>query len=259
MRRLFYFGLIIVMMLLLTACNNKETEVTSNSPNYATNETRKPISSDVESVESVTSTTTTTTVPVETTTITSIPDQIYNVEPDANASNIKDMGTIYVDGKLIGFPCKYEYVVDKFGQLYNIEYSGKFGDRYVPIDLSSVSNEFEVYALPTTGEGFIKLLFNSDSPTTIDKMQCIGITVTGGNTTGDKLMTFALPENITFGCTLDKLLDVYDVNNATHYESSNNATDYRIRFVFEDINQCYEFVGYDNGLYMATLLYNYSN
>lgn len=268
MKKFLVVVICLLTILSLSACNKDDEVISTESPNYAINETRDPIEEDLDNIENISDDSIVSTEPVieEPTidepeiTIKDASDQIYNVEFDEYASDIYDMSTISIDGKLIGFPCTYQYVTEIFGQLHTIEYNSRVGDTLKPIDETITAQYFDVYAIPTTGEGTIRFTFRStsDNPSTITEMTCYEVMIRGGNTTGDKVMTFALPEFITFGSTLQDLLNVYGVENATHYESSNNAADYRVRFIFKDINQCYDFTGYDNGLYIAKINYNYS-
>ncbi|MBQ8218589.1 MAG: hypothetical protein IJZ79_02465 [Bacilli bacterium] len=262
MKRFLVVGLMMLTILSLTACNKEEDPTSTAEPNYAINETKDTTEEDTteENIEpSTTIESTTEEIVEEEIIIPEAKDQIYNVKPDQYAQDVRDMSTISIDGKLIGFPCTYKYVTEVFGQLNTVEYA-KYGSIYTPVDETITSTSFEVYATPVTGAGQIRFTFRSadDTPVTITEMSCAEIMVQGGNTTGEEVMTFALPQSITFGSTLDDLLDVYGVSNATHSESDNNAADYRIRFVFEDLHQCYEFTGYDNGLFIAKINYNYT-
>jgi len=263
MKRYLVIGLFLLTILSLTACKKEEPEATT-SPNYAVNETKDTTDEEdeyYEDEEVISDNNITTAEPEEEPeeiVIQPAKDNIYNVSQDQYAADIQNMSTISIDGKLIGFPCNYNYVVEKFGTLYTVDYNGRIGDSYIPVDETTTATEYKVYAFPETGEGMIQFTFKSDTPVLITEMTCNDITVQGGNTTGEKVMTFALPQYITFGSTFDEIVNVFGTEYITHYESTNNASDFRLRFVYEDLNQCYEFTGYDNGLYFAKINYNYT-
>lgn len=266
MKRLLLIGLSVLTIMSITACGKTEEETpTTENNNYAVNEVRDTTEEDEdESEEEITQEQ----VVSENTTEESeeeIPpefiakDQIYNVEDDVNARDIRDMNTISIDGNLIGFPLDYNYLTTIFNNLYTKGYVGVYENTF-PIDLETKSTQFEVYADPKTGTGVICFTFTSidGKETTIDKMVCNKVYLRGGNTKGDKVMTIALPQFIKFGSSYEELTSVFNWN-PSKAEVENGKTDFRLTYYSEDGTQKYEFVGYDGGLNMVTLTYNVTN
>lgn len=249
MRKFLLVSLITITTLLsLTACGKKEENSTEESSNYATNEV---INSETDSEEETTNDTEVIST-VESTTEYEVKDEIYNTKDDAHVNDVKDINTISIDGNLIGFPCDYNYLSSIFTDLYMTGYVGKFNTTF-DVDLETKDTEFTIYANPKTGEGTIRFLFKSDDnkPKTIAEMKCYEVYVVGGNTSGNKVMTVALPQNIKFGSTYENITNVFGKPNKE--ETSNGKTDFRLKYVLE--NATYNFIGYDGGLYTIDLIY----
>lgn len=258
MKKFLFIGISILTLSTLVACGKKtEPEVVPDDSNYAINETRDPVEEPDDDIPDII-----TEVPVEITEDESnkIPesmiahDQIYNISADKNALNIKDMNTISIDGKLVSFPCDYNYIIDKFGELYNVTTNGFTGTITMdPVDTSVTGTIFEVDAKPETGTGTITFKFISDdgSNKSITNMTCTGVTLQGGNIDGTKVMTLALPNNVTFGSGYKDITAFLD-------DPSKGQTDkdsYRLLYNLYDENRMFVFVGYNNGLNFIQLDY----
>ena len=252
MKRILLLTLSMLMIIAITACSKKKEEpTTEENNNYAVNEVKEDTEEEEDTEDELSENTTEEEFVAK--------DQVYNVKQDKYAKDIVDMTTISIDGKVIGFPCTYQYAVEIFGQL-NAQLSNKYTITYTPVDETLVDKSFEVYVLPTTGEGTIKLKFTADEDkaATITEMKCTEVTLKGGNTEGTEIMTCALPNSLTFGSTYEDIKNTFNDDNITHYETTHNDTEYRIRYAYPELNQCYEFTGHDNGLYIVTANYNYS-
>lgn len=261
MKKFLLIGLLSISMLSLAACGkDKEPEETKDDGNYAINEVRDTVEEEEEETEAelvpvapVVEETTETTEPEKYV----APDEIYNVAEDQYAADVRSLDTISIDSNLIGFPCSYSYVAERF-DLYTRQYIGGGLEKTVPIDDTLEDYTFEVEAIPKSGEGVIKFTFTSSNKTTITNMQCTKVTLLGGNTEGNTVMSLALPQFITFGSSYQDILDVFGIDNITHDESTKSGSEYRVRYLFEDQHILMEMTGHDGGLYIVTLTYNYT-
>lgn len=252
MRKLILISLIFIISLVCVACNKDEKPIETSEGNYASNATAESTEEN-ETNDNLTTIIESESETQETTTAFELYENkmLYNVEDDINKSEVVDFDTISVDGKLISMPCSYDYLHEKFGDFYTIVQS-KYELSMQPIDVSSIGTSFIVNAKPTTGDGTIELYFYSTEPTTIDKMTCKGISVYGGNTTNEKLMTLALPNNITFGMSGPEIRDILGDSHKINSQNADNND-----FCYQYFLDKYDIfiMGYDNGLYQFKITY----
>ena len=255
--------LLICSSLLFVACGKNEDIIqTEDEHNYAINEVSTQQNEETET-DTVEETTDIIIATEETTEETHEPiiaqDMYYNMDPDVNLGYLTDFYTISIDNKLISFPCDYNYLVEKFGTLYTQDLSD-INESYFPLDITEKSNYFNIYALPQSGSGIINFEFVGDTEDTIDHLTCKKISILGGNNTNDKIMSCALPYNLSFGSSYTDIINALGKSTDSKSFVRNNENDFML---FYKIDSEYnknaidlQLSGYDGGLFIITITYN---
>lgn len=257
MKKLLIVCLIILNVASLTACGKEEeNKLYENGDIYINQEVKEQTETDADKTEE-----TKTEEPTESTQDKTDKESIideplemyYNVQQDKNAFLVVDMNTVSIDGQLMAFPSDYNYVSEKFSDLYTVEVQ-KY-TQHIPVTGEEVGESFEVHSTPTTGSGDIVFLFksNTDSQCKLSEMKCYGFQLQGGNNTKDLVFTMALPNLITFGSSYDAIIDEFGTDGKAHKQ--NKAANYMIIYDSKDTTYKYKFVGYDSGLYLVRIEY----
>lgn len=252
MKKYFVIGLALLTTCLVGCSKSEPEESVIIEENYAVNET-KPADSKAE-YNGEPEVPVTTEVKTEPATIPHEPRKKYtfNTEEDINALDVKDMNTISIDGKMISFPCDYSDLKKEF-ELYQIAYS-RVGD--IPMDVNETDKNitFSIFATPTTGDGRIEFIFTSknNESQTINDMICREVNLSVDSTDNEKLMTFALPNDIVFGSSYETIRDTYYYFDM---HEMNDTSDVWLLKTLSDEDYVITFHGNDRGLVMLNIRY----
>lgn len=252
MKKIFILGLSLLMVVSMASCGKTEEPETTSEHNYAENDiVNKPTE------ETTTSNTEVEVIVIEEPeektkpTIEDPLDMYYNVTDDPNMNSVLDMNTVSIDGKMVAFPCDYEYLVEKFGSFYT-ESTGKYIIK-TDIDETTRATSIDVKTEPTSGEGSIIFKFRSSDGTEkpITELTCIGFTLQAGSNYNEKLMTCALPNWISFGSSPDQIQEYF--TEIPKNDSFVKSDSFMLFYEYDmyDIR----FVGYDGGLYNIDVTY----
>lgn len=258
--------LLCIISIILCGCNKEEPETpVEDTSMYATNDVKKqknnaddlstkdtldPITLTPESTE--TSNNRNATVDDE-----YIMKYVYDASKQGDS--IMTFRNIVIDNMLLEFPCSYDYLLSKFGTLYEYEEpTGKWPEKYNEVDESKVSNKMVLRAIPITGVGTIEFVFYSDDFTsegTIKDLICKQVSLSGGSyDPNEKTMTIALYKGVSFGFTTQEITSIY---GSPSDKISKNAKSfiYKYESHTSDEDKKYELLlyGKDNGLQSLTI------
>ena len=184
----------------------------------------------------------------------------FTMDSDIYADFVEDFYCLSIDGQLIEFPCTYDYLLSKFGKLYDKEI-GRFMEEYIDLDEKIEHKSYTIYAIPTTGAGEIAFQFrsanNDGTKGTIKELMCQGVTITGGTyNVKEKTMLLTLPKKITFGASTADIMTAYYSPKKENKNLSNNFWLCYKTFSGDDIE--INFWGRDEQLYMVSIEFNAS-
>lgn len=252
MKKIFILGLSLLMVVSMAACGKEEEPEVIPEHNYAENEVvNKPTE------EITTSNNEVEVIVVEEPeekikpTIADPLDMYYNVTDDPNMNSVLDMTTVSIDGKMVAFPCNYEYLAEKFGSFYT-ESVGKYVIK-TNVDETTCATSIDVKTEPTSGEGSITFKFRSPDGTEkpITELTCVGFTLQAGSNYNEQLMTCALPNWISFGSSPEQIQEYF--TGIPVNDSFIKSDSFMLFYEYDTYD--IRFVGYDGGLYNIDVTY----
>lgn len=254
MKKICMLGLSLLMVVSMAACGKTEEPEITPKHNYAENDVvDKPKEEKVTTTSGNEVEVIVMDEPEEEAkpTIAEPLDMYYNVTDDPNMNSVLDMTTVSIDGKMVAFPCNYDYLVEKFGSFYT-ESVGKYIIK-TDVDETTYATSIDVKTEPTSGEGSITFKFRSSDGTEkpITELTCVGFTLQAGSNYNEKLMTCALPNWISFGSSPEQIQEYF--TEIPKNDSFVKTDSFMLFYEYDEYDL--RFVGYDGGLYSIDVTY----
>ena len=237
-------GIIFIAIFILVKSKSKELDTTSDSTEYAVNNTETTTeATTIEEVETTEETTEATPTDIAPVTFT------YNTTKDKNADS-KELSnrTISINGHLITFPTDYKTIANLF-KLNPTKISRELG---TPTDATQISTTVDYYA-EQENVGIIQFYFTPTEDNLLQNAICDKVVISGISETNEPLTSMALKGGITFGSSKRDIIDVYGTITETN-EGSDDGQDFTLVYEPDDkSHDKYTFAGKSGGLYQVIL------
>lgn len=237
-------GIMFIAIFILVKSKSKELDTTSDSTEYAVNNTETTTeATTVEEVKTTEETTEATPTDIAPVTFT------YNTTKDKNADS-KELSnrTISINGHLITFPTDYKTIANLF-KLNPTKTSRELG---TPTDATQISTTVDYYA-EQENVGIIQFYFTPTEDNLLQNAICDKVVISGISETNEPLTSMALKGGITFGSSKRDIIDVYGDIYAKN-EGDDNGQEFTLVYEPDDkSHDKYTFAGKSGGLYQIIL------
>lgn len=238
-------GIMFIAIFILVKSKSKDLDTTSDSTEYAINNTETTTeATTVEEVETTEETTEEAT-PTDIAPVTFT----YNTTKDKNADS-KELSnrTISINGHLITFPTDYKTIANLF-KLNPTKTSRELG---TPTDATQISTTVDYYA-EQENVGIIQFYFTPTEDNLLQNAICDKVVISGISETNEPLTSMALKGGITFGSSKRDIIDVYGTIYSKN-EGDDSGQEFTLVYEPDDkSHDKYTFAGKSGGLYQIIL------